>query len=74
MFSVVSLLHQNAGFDVFNALDLMENQTFLNELKFGKGDGSLQYYLFNWKYVRKTKMLCCLTFFFFFFFFPHFFF
>lgn len=37
------------GFDVFNALDLMENKTFLDKLKFGIGDGNLQYYLYNWK-------------------------
>ena len=29
----------NAGFDVLNALDLMENKTFLEALKFGMGDG-----------------------------------
>ena len=39
-----------AGFDVFNALDVMENtpQT-LGELKFGIGDGHLQFYCFNWR-------------------------
>ena len=37
------------GFDVFNALDLMENKKFLEKLKFGIGDGNLQYYLYNWK-------------------------
>ncbi|XP_021097747.1 glycylpeptide N-tetradecanoyltransferase 2 isoform X4 [Heterocephalus glaber] len=37
------------GFDVFNALDLMENKTFLEKLKFGVGDGNLQYYLYNWR-------------------------
>ena len=37
------------GFDVFNALDLMDNKTFLEKLKFGIGDGNLQYYLYNWK-------------------------
>ncbi|XP_075778557.1 glycylpeptide N-tetradecanoyltransferase 2 isoform X4 [Pelodiscus sinensis] len=37
------------GFDVFNALDLMENKTFLEKLKFGIGDGNLQYYLYNWR-------------------------
>lgn len=36
-------------FDVFNALDLMDNSQFLNQLKFGIGDGKLQYYLYNWK-------------------------
>ncbi|XP_015279230.1 PREDICTED: glycylpeptide N-tetradecanoyltransferase 2 [Gekko japonicus] len=37
------------GFDVFNALDLMENKAFLEKLKFGIGDGNLQYYLYNWR-------------------------
>ena len=37
------------GFDVFNALDLMDNKQFLEKLKFGIGDGNLQYYLYNWK-------------------------
>lgn len=34
---------------MFNALDLMENKTFLEKLKFGIGDGNLQYYLYNWR-------------------------
>lgn len=34
--------------DVFNALNLMENDCFLSDLKFGVGDGNLQYYLYNW--------------------------
>lgn len=34
--------------DVFNALNLMENSEFLEELKFGPGDGKLHYYLYNW--------------------------
>ena len=37
------------GFDVFNALDLMDNKEFLEKLKFGVGDGNLQYYIYNWK-------------------------
>jgi glycylpeptide N-tetradecanoyltransferase len=40
---------KNLQFDVFNALDLMENKKFLQELKFGIGDGNLQYYLYNWR-------------------------
>ena len=27
----------------------MDNEKFLDPLKFGKGDGNLQYYLYNWK-------------------------
>lgn len=40
---------KNDNFDVFNALDVMENTTFLGPLKFGIGDGNLQYYLYNWR-------------------------
>lgn len=36
-------------FDVCNALNIMDNSEFLKDLKFGVGDGFLQYYLFNWK-------------------------
>eukprot|EP00475_Leptophrys_vorax_P023999 TRINITY_DN33042_c0_g2_i2.p1 TRINITY_DN33042_c0_g2~~TRINITY_DN33042_c0_g2_i2.p1 ORF type:complete len:158 (-),score=51.96 TRINITY_DN33042_c0_g2_i2:112-585(-) len=35
-------------FDVYNALDVMENASVMKELKFGIGDGNLQYYLYNW--------------------------
>jgi glycylpeptide N-tetradecanoyltransferase len=42
------ILANKCGTDVFNALNLMENDTFLEELKFGKGDGNLQYYVYNW--------------------------
>ena len=49
-----TLLHRakELEFDVFNALDVMENKSFLEELKFGIGDGELHYYLFNWR-IRK---------------------
>ncbi|KAK2151268.1 hypothetical protein LSH36_369g03008 [Paralvinella palmiformis] len=43
------IMAKNMGFDVFNSLDLMENKQFLEKLKFGIGDGNLQYYLYNWK-------------------------
>ncbi|RLN44557.1 hypothetical protein BBJ28_00012499 [Nothophytophthora sp. Chile5] len=36
-------------FDVFNALDLMDNADILQQLKFGPGSGELQYYLYNWR-------------------------
>lgn len=34
---------------MFNALDVLENNTFLKTLKFGPGDGKLRYYFFNWR-------------------------
>ena len=42
-------------FDVFNALDLMENVEFLEKLKFGIGDGNLQYYIYNWRSPQMTS-------------------
>lgn len=38
--------------DVFNALDIFENASFLKPLKFGEGDGNLRYYLYNWRVVK----------------------
>lgn len=43
------VLAASKGYDVFNALDLLENTSFLKDLKFGIGDGTLQYYLYNWR-------------------------
>ena len=43
------IMAKKNGYDVFNALDIMENESFLRELKFGEGDGYLQYYLYNWR-------------------------
>lgn len=40
---------RNKQVDVFNCLDLMENATFVQDLKFGIGDGHLQYYLYNYR-------------------------
>ncbi|ORM42390.1 Glycylpeptide N-tetradecanoyltransferase 1 [Babesia sp. Xinjiang] len=37
------------GFDVFNALDIMDNAPIFEDLKFGEGDGGLHYYIFNWR-------------------------
>lgn len=45
---------KNQSYDVFNALDLMQNKEFLQQLKFGIGDGNLQYYLFNWRCPSMT--------------------
>ena len=43
------ILAKQKEFDVFNALDILENEQFLKELKFGVGDGNLHYYLYNWR-------------------------
>lgn len=41
--------------DVFNALDIFHNPSFLKELKFGEGDGNLRYYLYNWRVVKDLQ-------------------
>ena len=42
------ILARQNKFDVFNALSLMDNALFLEQQKFGAGDGQLHYYLFNY--------------------------
>ncbi|XP_056627452.1 glycylpeptide N-tetradecanoyltransferase 1b isoform X2 [Triplophysa dalaica] len=37
------------GYDVFSAMDIMDNNTFLEALKFRIGDVCKQYYLYNWR-------------------------
>lgn len=37
------------GFDVFNMLELMDNGSVFQELKFARGDGNLHYYLYNYR-------------------------
>jgi len=43
------IMAKQKNYDVFNALDLMDNKEFLEDLKFGVGDGNLYYYLYNFK-------------------------
>lgn len=45
---------KRAKFDVFNALSLMDNALFLEEQKFGRGDGLSHYYLFNYRAAPVT--------------------
>jgi glycylpeptide N-tetradecanoyltransferase len=42
------ILAKKYKFDVFNALTLMDNALFLDDQKFGAGDGQLHYYLYNY--------------------------
>jgi glycylpeptide N-tetradecanoyltransferase len=42
------ILAKKAKFDVFNALTLLDNNHFLEEQKFGGGDGQLHFYLYNY--------------------------
>lgn len=50
------IMARDNNFDVFNALNLLENtKELLADLKFGEGDGNLHYYLFNWHVSRKLE-------------------
>ncbi|OMJ69141.1 hypothetical protein SteCoe_33220 [Stentor coeruleus] len=49
IFKDMLILAKSKQFDVFNALDIMDNMEVFKELKFGIGDGNLQYYLYNWR-------------------------
>ena len=42
------ILAKKFKFDVFNALTLMDNVLFLEQQKFGGGDGQLHFYLYNY--------------------------
>ncbi|KAF4631840.1 hypothetical protein G7Y89_g6291 [Cudoniella acicularis] len=42
------ILAKRFKFDVFNALTLMDNSLFLEQQKFGGGDGQLHFYLYNY--------------------------
>ncbi|KAJ2402183.1 glycylpeptide N-tetradecanoyltransferase [Coemansia sp. RSA 2559] len=48
LFGDALILAKNAGFDVVNCLDMMDNMLFAKELKFGRGDGFLRYYFYNY--------------------------
>ncbi|PQQ08861.1 glycylpeptide N-tetradecanoyltransferase 1 [Prunus yedoensis var. nudiflora] len=49
------IVAKQKDFDVFNALDVMQNESFLKELKFGPGDGQLHYYLYNYRMRNALK-------------------
>lgn len=44
------ILSKKLGCDVFNCLDILENKTFFDDLRFVKGTGILYYFLYNIKY------------------------
>ncbi|KAJ7567471.1 hypothetical protein O6H91_02G149400 [Diphasiastrum complanatum] len=49
------IVAKQKDYDVFNALDIMQNESFLKELKFGPGDGHLHYYLYNYRIKGPLK-------------------
>ncbi|XP_047962447.1 glycylpeptide N-tetradecanoyltransferase 1-like [Salvia hispanica] len=53
------IVAKKKDFDVFNALDVMQNEIFLQKLKFNPGDGKLRYYLYNYrvKHILRSSEL-----------------
>lgn len=49
LISDATILAKQAKMDVFNALTSQDNALFLDSLKFGPGDGFLNFYLFNYQ-------------------------
>lgn len=49
LYTSALILAKEEGFDVFNALDIMDNSQVFEDLFFKPGDGFLHYYFYNWK-------------------------
>ena len=49
------ILAKQRDFDVFNALNIHENDAVFKSLKFGPGDGYLHYYLYNYRISEPLK-------------------
>lgn len=56
LFTIALIQALENGYDVFNALDIMENEEVFKDLLFSGGDGYLNYYLYNWK-LKKGVLL-----------------
>ncbi|ORC92579.1 putative N-myristoyl transferase [Trypanosoma theileri] len=50
LMSDLLIIANQKGFDVCNCVSILGNGSFVEELKFALGDGSLHYYFYNWAY------------------------
>lgn len=56
------ILAKQKNYDVFNALDIMHNtKAIFDELKFNMGDGTLNYYLYNWRVQKMAQNQLAIT-------------
>ncbi|KAG5494547.1 hypothetical protein JIQ42_02157 [Leishmania sp. Namibia] len=46
------IVAHSRGFDVCNMVEILDNRSFMETLKFGAGDGYLRYYFYNWAYPK----------------------
>ena len=49
------ILANKFGFDAYNCPNIMDNESFLENLLFQVGDGNMNYYLYNW--IMKVKKI-----------------
>lgn len=49
LINTLLIIARDHAFDVVNCVTVMDNPLFLQEQKFGPGDGFLRFYLFNWR-------------------------
>ncbi|XP_010512860.1 PREDICTED: glycylpeptide N-tetradecanoyltransferase 1-like [Camelina sativa] len=49
------IVSNQKGIDVLYALDVMHNETFLEKLKFNRGDSQMHYYLYNYRLTSALK-------------------
>lgn len=59
LLSDILIVAKNRQFDVFNALDVMENRDILRELRFDEGTGTLNYYFYNYRTVDMNPNQVC---------------
>ncbi|KAH9589439.1 Myristoyl-CoA:protein N-myristoyltransferase [Trypanosoma melophagium] len=62
LMSDLLIIADQKGFDVCNCVSILGNGSFLEELKFAPGDGSLHYYFYNWAYptVEPSEVGLCM--------------
>lgn len=49
LINTLLIIARDHDFDVVNCVTVMDNALFLQQQKFGPGDGFLRFYLFNWR-------------------------
>lgn len=54
LYRVALIKAKQLGYDVFNTLDIMNNEKVFEDLLFAPGDGYLQFYLYNWQIKQIT--------------------
>lgn len=55
LYHVALIKAKQLDYDVFNALDIMNNEKVFERHLFASGDGFLQYYMYNWK-IKSTVL------------------